>query len=372
MGEFEQAKPIIESIKKNFPDCIIVASFYSPSGYESQIDYKFADIKLYLPLDSRKNAKMFVETIEPDISIFIRYELWLNTLNYLRKNSTKIILLNATLPSKSIIRNFLLKPFYRVVYKKFNKIYSIDPNMIDYLRSLNISTPVYLLPDTRFDRVKSSILAKSYDFIWLKRILLDRFILVAGSTWETDERILSKAISKIRETIRPNRKIIVIFVPHEPTEKHISKLKTILKNYILFSDLVKYSNDNSMLVKKFDGNIDIIVDSIGKLLGIYSIADVAFVGGGFGSGVHSVVEPAGHGLPIACGPKLGNSKDAIDFLEKGYLTIVKNELDLIEWLNKFITNEINLKNISSQIKKHFEANCGATDKITKEILSLII
>lgn len=371
MGEFEQAKPIIEYIKKNFPDYITVASFYSPSGYENQINYELADVKLYLPLDTKKNAKLFVDTVEPEIAIFIRYELWLNILNYLHKKSAKIILLNVTLPSTSIVRNVLLKPFYRMVYNKVNKIYSIDPNMINYLRNLNVSTQVSLLPDTRFDRVKSSILAKSNDFTWLKRAMLDRFILVAGSTWEADERILSKALSKIRETIYPKSKITVIYVPHEPTEKHIRKLKTVLKNYILFSKLVKFSDENTNLAKNFENNVDIIIDSIGLLLGIYSIADVAFVGGGFGVGIHSVVEPAGYGLPVACGPKLNNAKDALGLLEKGYLTVVKNELELIQWLKIFITGAINLKNLSSQIKNHFDSNCGATDKITKEIISLI-
>lgn len=371
MGEFEQAKPIIEYIKKNFPDYIIVVSFFSPSGYENQIDYEFADVKLYLPLDTKKNAKIFVETIKPDMAIFIRYELWLNILNYLHKKSTKIILLNSTLPSKSFVRDVFLKPFYRMVYSKFYKIYSIEPNMINYLRNLKVSTPVSLLPDTRFDRVKSSILTKSDEFTWLKNALSDRFVIVAGSTWEADERMLSKAISKIRESIHPKSKITVIYVPHEPTEKHIRKLKTILKNYIIFSDLVRYSKDYQILNKKLNESVDIIVDSIGMLLGLYSIADIAFVGGGYGSGIHSVIEPAGYGLPIACGSKIDNSKDALIFIDKGYLSVIKNELDLIKWLDTFITNRINLRNLSLQIKKHFDSNCGATDKITKEIIGLI-
>ncbi|MGQ9819622.1 MAG: 3-deoxy-D-manno-octulosonic acid transferase [Candidatus Kapaibacteriales bacterium] len=371
MGEFEQAKPIIEQIKKNFPNCLIVASFYSPSGYENQIDYKFADVKLYLPLDTKKNIKMFIDAIKPEIAIFVRYDLWLNLLNYLQKKSIKLILLNATLPSRSFIRNVFLKQFYRLVYTKFNMIYTIDTMMINYLNNLKIFTTVSLLPDTRYDRVKSAILAKSNEFNWLRKVLSDRLIIVAGSTWQPDEKIISRALSKIRESTNSKFKISVVYVPHEPSEKHIRRLRTFVSNSVLFSEIVNYSDDYQTLSKILDNNVDIVVDSVGILLAMYSVGNVAFVGGGFGTGIHSVIEPAGFGLPIACGPKIDNSKDALVLLEKSYLTVVKNESDLIKWLETFLKDKVDLKAFSSKIKEHFDSNCGATTRITKEIMSLI-
>lgn len=371
MGEFEQAKPLIEYIKKSRLDISIVTTFYSPSGFLNQIDNGLADIKLYLPLDTKKNVKEFFDTINPAIVFFIRYELWLNCLDYLKKRSTKLILLNATLPSRKFIRERLLRKYYKLIFNKFDKIFTIDPDMIDFLRKLKISSEISLLADTRYDRVKSKILLKSKNFDWLNKLQQGKFVLVAGSIWEPDEEIISRALKIIRNFSEFSINLTAILVPHEPNEKHINKLKKLVPNSILLSELIQYVENSEQEKLQYLSYQDIIVDSVGKLLEIYSIGNFAYIGGGFGVGIHSVIEPAGYGLPIASGPNVGNSKDANIYLEKGFLSIVNNENELVTWLISYITTPNKLMLISSEIKEFFNSQCGSTEKIFKEIADLI-
>lgn len=371
MGEFEQAKPIIEKIKGNFPEVLIVATFYSPSGYENQLNYKFADIKLYLPFDTPKNIKNFLNIVKPNIAIFIRYDLWLNTLSYFKKFSTKTILVNATLPSQFFIREFLLRSYYKLAYEKFDQIFAVDSQIIHYLQKLNLNNNFYLVNDTRYDRVKSKIYSKKDIFKYLSHFFEGKFIIVAGSTWTEDEKILIKALYYLRNSSKYSKEIIVIYVPHEPTSKHIKELQNHLPNSVLFSELLDSIEDFEKLKTVLNVNVDVIVDSVGKLLDIYSLGNVAYVGGGFGTGIHSVIEPAGFGLPIACGPKIAKSVDAKIYKHNGFLTVVRKEEDFASWINKFLFNPEYLHKLNLEIKSFFESQCGATNEIVNAISKLI-
>jgi len=366
MGEFEQAKSIIEAIKKQDPEIFIITSFYSPSGLENQRNYKFSDAILYLPFDTIHSVKLFLDKIQPDISIFIRYDLWLNLLTELKNRKIPIILINATKPTKLSSYFFLFKAFLIKIYSLIDEIITVGDVHTNFFKALLPEKNIQTLTDTRFDRIINQIELSRKEPVLNKDIFQNnQLILIAGSTWEPDETLIWQAYNDISPDLRS--KLRLIFVPHEPTYEHLKKLNDLCGNVILLSKLM----ENNELTHKNTPETPIIVDSIGKLLRLYGIADFAYVGGGFGVGIHSVTEPAGYGIPIATGPKIDNSPDAINLMNLGSLFKIHNSQEFQNWLNLMINNEkIRLKagNIS---REYIFRNSGSTPIVVKKILDLM-
>lgn len=326
MGEFEQAKPIIERLRKDDVPVNIVCSFYSPSGYNNQKDYEFADEVVYMPFDTRANAKKFLSRINPKLVIFVRYDIWHNHLLEINRRNCELWLIDATEPQSKLIKSFPFWGFTKYNYNFFDKIYTMTENDFLYFSSIGLKSNIIKSTDTRFDRIIEKVENAKSEEVLSKDIFDENdFILVAGSTWEPDEQLIINSIEKLE---LDNKKVIVVFVPHEPTAEHIDKLKRKLKNPILFSEI----DENNLQAI----NNHIIVDKIGILLNLYSIADAAYIGGGFGTGVHSVTEAAGYSIPIACGSKMNNSPDAVNLQKKGALEVVQNDKELFNWLRSII------------------------------------
>ncbi|MGB9770843.1 MAG: 3-deoxy-D-manno-octulosonic acid transferase [Candidatus Kapaibacteriota bacterium] len=359
MGEFEQAKPLIEAIKIRYPQFFVLVTFFSPSGYENQKNYPYADVILYLPFDFWWNSKKFINLVKPNIAIFIKYEFWLNFLVGLHKNNVPTYLVAATEPFRfrnSIFYSFFLK--YALNY--FTKIFVMDEKDLKFFSGLNLKVPLALEFDTRFDRVYSKV-QNPDPLPFKKEDLSGDLVLVAGSVWEPDLELIFKA----KEDLMSELELKIIYVPHEPTERIIEYIEKNDKNSIRYSKILSLNHLERAESFFFERNI--IVDKIGLLLSLYSLADVAYVGGGFGKGLHSIIEPAGYFLPIICGGNISNSKDAINLYEIGALFVVNNPIELVKLL-KELKNPEYLLEVSNKVKDYFFKRVGSTQRILNELL----
>lgn len=371
MGEFEQVKPVIENIKRMRSDVQIICSFFSPSGFNTQLNYPHADAIVYMPLDTKRNAKKFIDLIKPNIAVFVRYEIWRNHLEALKKKGIPRVLINATQPSRKFYRNFLLTQlFIRSSMNLFNNIFTVGRKHTKYFKRIGVRSYIRTMTDTRYDRIISKIDEANKNPM-LSREIFDEneFILIAGSTWEPDERLVYKCVTDLREEL--NLKIRVIYVPHEPGKERLNFLSNLVGDYIYLSDILKLldSGKSNAEIKSIISNKDIICDSIGKLLRIYSIGDCAYIGGGFGAGVHSLSEPAGYGIPLACGPNIKKSYDAEYFLQNGALQIVSSPKHLAPWLYSIIIDNEKRKSIGEILKNYIYQSAGTSRLISIKLLN---
>lgn len=372
MGEFEQVKPVIEELKKNRSYLYIIVSFFSPSGFNNQKNYELVDKFCYLPIDTKENAERFINAIKPDVAVFVRYEIWRNYLLELHKNKIPTVLINATMPTNNFYRNFsLTKKFLRQNYNLFSLILTAGSRHTDYFEQLGLSTEIRTLTDTRFDRIIQKVEEnRIYEVIDHRVFDPEEIILVAGSIWKEDENVLIPAITKVRKDI--DAKIKIIYVPHEPTDENIERLSELVPNHALFSRIVDCLKEKGCrwLHEKLIGK-DIIVDQIGHLLGLYKFASIAYVGGAFGEGVHSVTEPAGYGIPIITGPNLSKSTDAQYLRKNKALKVIKNSKDLADYLKFLILNN-NFRNELGRIAKEYVYNSAGSSKIVSDrIISIL-
>ncbi|MDZ7612394.1 MAG: glycosyltransferase N-terminal domain-containing protein [Flavobacteriaceae bacterium] len=299
LGEFEQGRPIIEATKTQFTDHKILLTFFSPSGYEVRKDYAFADLIVYLPMDTKSEAKKFVDLAHPSLAVFIKYEFWPNMLNALQGSQTPVILVSGIFrPDQAFFKFY--GGWMRSSLKSFDHFFVQNENSKVLLNQIDIKN-VTVSGDTRFDRV-FAIAQQDNHLDFIQRFVGDKYTLVAGSTWPRDEELL---VSYINESLEPDDKFII--APHNINEKAIQELKnSVKKETILFSE--KDRSENAQVF---------IIDTIGILTKIYSYADLAYVGGGFGkSGIHNVLEPAVFGCPLVIGPNYQKFQEAADLVNE--------------------------------------------------------
>ncbi|OAD46772.1 3-deoxy-D-manno-octulosonic acid transferase [Polaribacter atrinae] len=320
LGEFEQARPIIEEIKANYPTYKILVTFFSPSGYEIRKNYNLADVVCYLPLDSKSNAKKFIETVNPKLAVFIKYEFWPNLLNELKRKEIPTILVSGILREKQLFFKSY-GGFMRDSLKAFHHFFVQDENSKKLLSSINFNN-VTVAGDTRFDRV-SKILEQDNSLDFINQFKDGKYTVVAGSTWQEDEALL---VNYINNNASEDEKFII--APHNIKQEAILELqKSINKKTVLYS-------------AKADKNLSeysvFIIDTIGILTKIYAAADLAYVGGGLKTGLHNILEPATFGIPVVIGDKYDKFKEAVDLVKIGGCISIKNQ-------EEFTTNFINLK-----------------------------
>lgn len=372
MGEFEQIKPVIEELKKNRDYLYIVASFFSPSGYNNQKDYPYIDKICYMPIDTKENAERFVSSIHPDIAIFVRYEIWRNHLLELRKLNIPTILVNATMPSNKFYRTCsLTRAFLRNNLNLFDLILTTGSRHTEFFENLGVKSEIRTLTDTRFDRIIQKVEEARIYEVLDKRILdPDELVIVAGSIWEEDEEVLLPAIKSVREEI--DAQIKLIYVPHEPTEEHIEDLSSKIPSHALSSRIRQCLLEKGCkwVHEKLKGK-DIIVDEIGYLLGLYYYGHIAYVGGAFGKGVHSVIEPAGFGLPIITGPNLSKSTDAQYLKKSKALKVVKNAKELADWLKFLVLNNEFRRELGRIAKEYVYQSAGSSKIVTDKIINIL-
>jgi len=358
LGEFEQAKPIIEKIKSE-SNVKIVVSFFSPSGYENSKKYPYADLITYLPFDSKWRAKRFIDIINPQMAVFMRYDIWPNHIWTLKKKKIPCLLVDATMKKKSPRKLPLLHSFHKYLFDDFTKILTVSEDDAKGFQSFKCkNVQIKVVGDTRFDRVYSRSLASKESKILSKEIFSASKVLVAGSTWAQDEDVIIPSFLKL---LKYDKNVVMIIAPHEPTLLHLEKLENEFSGQTSF---IRLSNINNYTDQRI-----IIVDSIGILSILYSYADVAFIGGSFKINVHNVLEAAVYGVPVLFGPKIDNSQEAQRLVESGGGIMIKDKNSFYRDLRKLFSDESLLKGCGEKSYDFVHNNTGATDRIIKEIIS---
>jgi 3-deoxy-D-manno-octulosonic-acid transferase len=352
LGEFEQGRPIIEKLKLKFPTRKVVLTFFSPSGYEVRKNYEYADVVCYLPLDSSKNAKRFLDIVHPKLAIFVKYEFWPNLLKELKARNIETLLVSGIFRENQIFFKGY-GGWMRKSLATFSHFFVQDENSKQLLNSINFNN-VTVSGDTRFDRV-FEITQQNNKLPFIEEFIDHKYTVVAGSTWKEDEMML---VDYINNKASENEKFII--APHNINPKDIAELKnSISKSVILFSE-----KDD----KNLSGFQVFIIDTVGILTKIYSYAAIAYVGGGFTkTGVHNVLEPATFGIPILIGPNYHKFNEAIDLVKNKACFVVDNSKELSLHLDKFFqSDEMRLKTGESA-KKQVVDKTGATAKILEFI-----
>jgi 3-deoxy-D-manno-octulosonic-acid transferase len=373
MGEFEQVKPIIEELKAKDDSLYIICSFFSPSGLNNAKNYKFADKICYLPIDTDENMERFVQSIKPDIAIIVRYEIWRNLIRSLFHKHIPIILVNATMPTNNFFRTcFLPRKYLFQTLSLLTTIFTAGSRHTHYFDGLHLkNTEVRTLTDTRFDRiVKYSESINHNEILDTDLFDADELIIVAGSIWNVDEDIIIKAVANVRKSL--DVKIRVIYVPHEPTEENLDNLCAKLGPHILYSKLIQCYGEYTISDLKEKINYrDFVIDKVGILLSLYSFADIAYIGGAFGDGIHSVTEAAVYGIPIISGPKLEKSTDAKNLTKNKALKTINNTKELEDWLKLLIVNKEYRKDLGRMAKEYVYNSAGSSKIVIDRILDYL-
>ena len=356
MGEYEQARPIISILRKRFPKCMILVTFFSPSGKEHIDDTADAPIVSYLPFDTYRQAKRFVNAVQPSLAVVIRHEFWPNILYRLKQENIPVILVNASIRRSLPFKNPIVLSFQRFLFHTFQSILTVSQETFDLVQKYRLNSgSVSISGDTRYDQVVHRARKAESDVAPLNRIRGKRRCLVAGSTWPSDEAVLIPALERLQQG---GHLPWVILVPHEPTEIHLIQAESLLSSHHVsfcrFSEIGKLRND------VFDV---LIVDRIGILASLYALADLAFVGGGFGQGVHQVLEPAAFGAPVLYGPKSANSYEASQLKKRGVGFVVQDGEDLYRLLSDFLQNPEMMQKIGEKAALLVRENLGATQRI---------
>lgn len=356
MGEFEQAKPLIEKLHQE-GEFNIVVTFFSPSGYENQKNYKLANIITYIPFDFLWNIKKFLSILKPDFAIFTRYDIWPNTLWELKKNSVKVFLIDATLKDNSPRLMPVVKNFHKYLFNQFDKIFAISENDKKNLLKFDLKNDVIdVVGDTRYDRVYIKSKEQVDKQLLKNEIVENKSVIVFGSSWYDDQKNYLEALQNLH---KEDNNMLSIIVPHEPTEEHIKEITEKLdSSHILYSQIDKYKGEKI-----------IIVDCIGILLSLYKYAKLAFVGGSFKQGIHNVLEPAVYGIPVLYGPKIDNSQEAKLLVKEEIGFVFENNDDFYKLVKTLLYDKNKLENIKNKAQILFEKNIGATEAIFSKIKS---
>jgi 3-deoxy-D-manno-octulosonic-acid transferase len=371
-GEFEQGKPVIEEVKKTYAAHKIVVSFFSPSGYNVAKKYPHADVITYLPSDTRKNAKQFIELIKPDLVVFVKYEYWYHHLSAVAFHHIPLIIVSAIFRRDQLFFKSYGK-FYRQMLFLFRQIFVQDEDSLELLKTNSIQH-CSLSGDTRFDRVKK-IAGNFSEIPLLKEFIGESKTIVAGSTWEGDEEILSSYVKSSH--------VKIVIAPHEIKKDHILKLQQSFPDCVLYSEVKNllaptevqvnsiWNSINEQqqkdLQKKLAGAKTLIIDSMGLLSKLYYYATVTYVGGGFKSGIHNTLEAVVYGKPVLFGPKYHKFKEARDLIADGAAISVNNAEELKTKMDHFFNDPSELSKAGTAAKTYVEKNTGATQKIIQFI-----
>lgn len=344
LGEFEQGRPLLEALKKEYPNFAFVITFFSPSGYEVRKNYEGADYIFYMPVDSPSHARKFIDAVQPRLCLFVKYELWYYYLNLLAKKDIPVLLVSAIFRKDQAFFKWYGR-LHRRMLNCFNHIFVQDEGSVQLLNRINVEH-VSIGGDTRFDRV---IKAKEHFEVLpiAEKFCKGAKVIVAGSTWAEDEQILSDVLKVLPQHWK------LIIAPHEVHEKHINETLN------LFGDVAKWSEWSDEGVNKSV----LVIDSIGMLLSLYNYADVAWVGGAFRTGLHNTLEAAVYGLPIIHGPEYNKFKEARELVAAGASFPINTSEDAIALINKWDTDSVAYNQTKDAARNYVIINAGATDRI---------
>jgi len=351
LGEFEQGRPVIEKIKKETPNHQILLTFFSPSGYEVRKDYECADVVMYLPLDTKKNARKFINLVNPAKAIFVKYEFWYHILNELKKNDIPTYLISAIFrPSQLFFKWY--GQWYRSILSSFTRIFVQNQSSLHLLRNIG-QTNCEATGDTRFDRV-AQIAAEAKELELIKSYAGENKVIVAGSTWAPDEALLTKYLNESED-----KTLKIIIAPHEVSESSLCRIEEQLNIPSL-----RYSNATDKDLSKYRA---LLIDGYGLLSSVYQYGKVSYIGGGFGVGIHNILEAATWSMPVVFGPNYLKFKEACDLVGRKGAFPVTDFSSLKQTFDRLFLDNAQLK-ISSEVAENYvKINTGATDRIFNAI-----
>jgi 3-deoxy-D-manno-octulosonic-acid transferase len=348
LGEFEQGRPVIEAIKSKMPEFKIVLTFFSPSGYEIRKNFSNADCVTYLPTDTPRNAARFVELVSPEFAIFVKYEFWYNYISVLYKRHIPLYLISGIFRKEQHFFKWY-GSFFRDILKKFKKIFVQDNNSLDLLSGIGIQN-LFLAGDTRFDRVVE-LTRTTREIPQMQQFRGNEKMFLAGSSWPQDEEIIAQYINRFPDRMK------WVFAPHEIDKSNIDRLEKLFKVGVVKLSEFKSASDARVL----------IIDNIGMLSSAYKYAYISSIGGGFGKGIHNILEPACWGTPVIFGPNYRKFREAVDLIAEGGAKSFDNYDDFESILNEWL-NDTRLYSSSAEIAGlYVRKNTGATQIIIKEI-----
>ncbi|WP_343692332.1 glycosyltransferase N-terminal domain-containing protein [Chitinophaga sp.] len=342
LGEFEQGRPVLEAIRAQYPHCRILLTFYSPSGYEVRKNYQGADYIYYLPLDTARNARDFLDIVRPSLAIFIKYEFWYHFLTALSQRKIPVLLISGIFRPNQLF----FKPYggmFRQLLRQFDWIFVQNQESLDLLSQLGIEK-AGLAGDTRFDRV-FALLQEPAALPAIETFINGRKAVIAGSTWEADERVLAEWW---KANVKPDR--CLILAPHEIHEAHIKQIQS------LFAGAIRYSEGGQ-------GNV-LIIDNIGLLSMLYRYARVTYIGGGFGKdGIHNILEPATYSKPVVFGPVFHKYPEAAALLAAGGGATIADVSALKSEMESLLEDDARCLQTGKAAGRFVADNKGATGKI---------
>ncbi len=349
LGEFEQGRPVLEALRKKYPVHKLVLTFFSPSGYEIRKDYDHVDHVFYLPLDSQKNAERFVRLIHPELAIFVKYEFWFNYINELNKQACPTYFISSIFRADQYFFKWY-GAWFRKQLKLITHYFVQNESSIDLLNSIGIYN-ICLSGDTRFDRVYD-LAQQCQKFPLVEKFKGKNQLFIAGSTWPSDENILIPLIEK-------NPKVKFIIAPHETKVERIRQiLKKLSSKALLFSEATEERIENAQVL---------LIDSVGILAHLYQYADICYIGGGFGVGIHNIQEPVTFGRPVIFGFNFEKFREARDLLNRGGAFAI-NDAGELEIKAKALLNDKSFLNTASKVCiSYVEEMRGATEAIMKFI-----
>ncbi len=345
VGEFEQARPIIERLKQEHPEKRVLLTFFSPSGYEMRKDYPVVDLVTYLPFATRRRVRAFLDELKPGVAVFVKYEFWPAYLRELKRRKIKTFLISAIFRPKQLF----FWPWgisYRNLLKAFTRLYVQDDASAELLRKYGLDR-VTVAGDTRFDRV-STIASREVELPLIEQFCVGKTI-VAGSTWPEDETLLARYLEE-RDDVK------LLLVPHEINAEHLHRIFLTFKG-----QYIRYSEATS-------GNIAtcrvVMVDTLGLLSQLYRYATVGYVGGGYGAGIHNTIEAAVYGIPVLFGPNYYKFREAKNLLKNGAAETVDGYGSFRDAMDRAIRQH---QEMGAKAKAYVASELGATSRIYEEI-----
>lgn len=346
LGEFEQGRPVIEALREHQPELAILLTFFSPSGYEIRKNYGQVDHVSYLPVDTPGNARRFAELVNPDLVIFVKYEFWYHHLRVIQKKGIPLLLISAIFHAGQLFFRRGGAPFRRLL-QGFDHLFVQNETSAEMLRKLKIDH-FTIAGDTRIDRV-CQIAEQARSFPGVEAFVEDSQCLVAGSTWPPDEERLRLLLN---QHFPAGWKCIL--APHEIAENHLREIEA---KFDLPS--IRYSRLSQVNPSKYRL---LLIDNIGMLSSLYRYGRLAYIGGGFGAGIHNILEPVAFGLPVLFGPNYGKFEEARQLVDRGGAFSVKTASDMMHLFQE-LQNESRYREASREARHYLRRNRGATRKI---------
>lgn len=355
LGEFEQGKVLIDALRTRYPEQYLVLTFYSSSGFEKRKSYSKVDRVYYLPYDTPKEIHEFLDKINPILVLFVKYEFWFNFLDILNRRGVPFFFVSAVFrPGQYLFVGSFSSLLTRIL--KAAHIFVQNQESLELLQSVGYRR-ITIAGDTRIDRVME---LRDQEFKWtaLEEWIGERSVIIAGSTWSKDENLIARVMPEY-----PSMKWII--APHEVNRDHLEKMKQTFGEKALF--LSDIGMEQSI---PYDKNL-LIIDRIGILSVLYRYGSLAYIGGGFGSGIHNTLEPAVYGLPLIFGPRYSKFQEAVDFIDLQVAQSIRNAGELAEALNYF-RNPRHQQKVRNRLHEYFLQHSGSVNTILGHLDKILI